>query len=196
MHLAFDICTGIGLAAAVGIRPFLPALAAGGLAAGDVEIHFDHTDFAFLQGGPFLIGMAIGAVLLAVAERRLPPGKLERGPLAVALIAISAALGALFFAGDLCRDHNSTWPGWILGVVCAVIAAMATRPLLARVRARLDAAAAAAVPLYAEGAGLLLAALSIVGPPVGPIAFALLLWLLLAGRRREGQKYAGLRILR
>ena len=57
-------------------------------------------------------------------------------------------------------------------------------------------AAAAALPLYAEGAGLLLAILSVVAPPVGPIAVALLLWLLFAGRRREGQKYAGLRILK
>jgi hypothetical protein len=64
------------------------------------------------------------------------------------------------------------------------------------VRARLDASAVGALPLFVEGAALLLAALSIVAPPVGPIALALLLWLLFAGRRREGQKYAGLRILR
>jgi hypothetical protein len=31
---------------------------------------------------------------------------------------------------------------------------------------------------------------------VGPIALALLIWLIAGGRRREGQKYAGLRILR
>jgi hypothetical protein len=35
-----------------------------------------------------------------------------------------------------------------------------------------------------------------VAPPVGPIALALLLWLLLAARRRGEHKYAGLRILR
>jgi hypothetical protein len=50
--------------------------------------------------------------------------------------------------------------------------------------------------VYAETTGLALAALSVVGPPVGVIGLALLLWLLIAGRRREGQKYAGLRILR
>ena len=42
----------------------------------------------------------------------------------------------------------------------------------------------------------LLAALSVLAPPVGVIGLLLLGWLLLAGRRREGQKYAGLRILR
>jgi hypothetical protein len=35
-----------------------------------------------------------------------------------------------------------------------------------------------------------------VAPPVGLVGIVFLLWLLLAGRRREGQKYAGLRILR
>ena len=63
-------------------------------------------------------------------------------------------------------------------------------------RARLDPAAASSVPLYAEGAGLLLAVLSVLAPPVGPIGLVFLLWLLLASRRRGERKYAGLRILR
>jgi hypothetical protein len=120
----------------------------------------------------------------------------ERGPLFVALAVISAALGALLFAASLARGHYAAWPGFIGGVVCAAIGLAATRPLFARVRARLDADAAAAVPLYAEGVGVALAALSVLAPPIGVIGLAFLLWLLLAGRRREGQKYAGLRILR
>ena len=43
---------------------------------------------------------------------------------------------------------------------------------------------------------ILLAVLSVLLPPVGPIGLALLLWLLVAGRGRGEQKYAGLRILR
>ena len=35
---------GIGLALAVGLRPFLPALLAGALARGDVGVDFDGTD--------------------------------------------------------------------------------------------------------------------------------------------------------
>jgi hypothetical protein len=38
--------------------------------------------------------------------------------------------------------------------------------------------------------------LSVLAPPVGPIALALMLWLAISGRGRDGQKYAGLRILR
>lgn len=196
MHLAFDIFQGIGVAAAVGIRPFLPALIVGGLAAGDVEIHFTRTDFSFLQSTPFLLALVVLAGLLALAERRLSSELLASRPAVTVLALAAAALGALLFAGSLARGGYVSWPGLIGGVLCVAIGILATRPLFSRVRARLDRASAAAVPLYAEAVALLLAALSVLAPPVGPIAVALLLWLLVAGRRREGQKYAGLRILR
>ena len=57
MHLVFDICQGIGVAAAIGVRPFLPALVTGVLAAANVEIHFKHTDYSFLQSVPFLLAL-------------------------------------------------------------------------------------------------------------------------------------------
>jgi hypothetical protein len=192
VHLFFDICTGMGVAGAVGVRPFLPALVAGGLAAANVEIHFNSTDFFFLQSAPFLLGMAVGAIVLALIERR----RIESQALTVVLAVISAALGALWFAGALDHNHYTDWPGLIAGVICAVIGILATRPLLLRVRARLDPEAAAAVPLYAEGFGVVLAVLSVVAPPVGLVGLLFLLWLLIAGRRRADQKYAGLRILR
>jgi hypothetical protein len=43
---------------------------------------------------------------------------------------------------------------------------------------------------------MVLAALSILIPPVSILAIAFLIWLLAGGRRRSGEKYAGLRILR
>ena len=51
------------------------------------------------------------------------------------------------------------------------------------------------LPLLVQAAALAIAVLSVVAPPVGPIALVLLLWLLFAGRGRDDQKYAGLRIL-
>jgi len=80
--------------------------------------------------------------------------------------------------------------------VCAAVGIAATAPLFARVRARLDAEAAAALPLLAEGAAALAAGLSVIAPPIGIIVLGGLVWLLLAGRGRSDQKYAGLRILR
>ena len=52
------------------------------------------------------------------------------------------------------------------------------------------------MPLFAEGSAVLIALLSVVAPPAGMIVVATLVWLLVATRRREGKKYAGLRILR
>ena len=203
MHLVFDIFQGIGVAAAIGIRPFLPALAVGALAAGGLQLGFPGSDCAFLQGAPFLLGMLLGAIVIAIAERRLAQSRLERGPAAVLLVAVGLALGALLFAGSLCRGHYALWPGIVGGVICAGLGTAATRPLLLRVRARLDAArrsvdgpTVSLLGVYAEGGALLYAVLSVLAPPVGPIGLALLLWLLYAGRRRKGQKYAGLRILR
>jgi hypothetical protein len=196
LHLVFDICTGIGVAAAVGIRPFLPSAVVGLLAAESVQIHFKGTDYSFLQSLPFLLVLLVLGIIFAVADRRFGLMERSRGPAALALAAAALALGALLFAGSLARDHYAAWPGFIGGVICAAVGLMATRPLFARVRARLDTEAAGAVPFYAEGAGVLLGALSVVAPPVGVIGLLLLGWLLVGGRRREGQKYAGLRILR
>ncbi len=193
MHLAFDIFQGLGIAAAVGVRPFAPALAVCALAAGNVEIHFNHTDYSFLQSGPFLLALAVLAILLLLAERQTT---LDRGPSAVVLGLAGLALGALLFAGSLARGHYAVWPGFVAGVLCAAVGFAASGPLLRRVRARLDESGAATLPLYVEAAALLFAALSVVAPPVGIIVIASLAWLLWAGRRRDQQKYAGLRILR
>jgi hypothetical protein len=196
VNLAFDICTGIGVAGAVGIRPFLPALAVGALAAGDIQIDFAHTTYSFLQSAPFLLVMVIGVVLLALAERRTAAETmLSRGVLAV-LGLISVAIGALMFAGALAQGHHTAWPGLIGGAVCAVIGILATLPLLARVRARLDEQTVGFLPVFSEATAVIAAVLSVLLPPVGVIVLALLVWLLIAGRGRSEKKYAGLRILR
>jgi hypothetical protein len=219
VHLVFDIFQAIGLAAAMGVRPFLPALAAGALAAGNVELNFKHTDYAFLQSSTFLLVVVVAVIILTLVERQVQgrgtgAGKARAGagagkatspiaragidpsPVTVVLVLAGAAIGALFFAGELARGHAVVWPGFVAGPVCALIGAAASQPLFARVRARLDAAAAQALTVYAEGTALLLAVLSVLAPPVGPIALALLVWLLIGGRRRGESKYAGLRILR
>jgi Domain of unknown function (DUF4126) len=199
VHLAFDIFQGIGIAAAIGIRPFVPSLAAGALAAGGVEIHFDHTSYSFLQSLPFLLLMVIGAALLIVLDRGAWAPRIHSGlsSLGGVIAVISLALGALFFAGSLVRDHHAAWPGWVGGVICAAVGIAASRPFLARLRTRLDdAAAAVGLPVIADGSALLICVLSIVAPPVGVIALVGLLWLLYRGQQRDEQKYAGLRILR
>jgi len=196
VHLVFDIFQGIGVAAAVGIRPFLPALAVGALASGDVQIDFAHSSFSFLQGAPFLLAMVVGAALLALLERRFGREQLDKGAVGLVIAAAAVAVGALMFGGSLCRGGYLIWPGIVGGVICAGIGIAATRPLLARVKARLEGDSAALLELFAQAGAVLAAGLSVVAPPVGVIVLALLLWLLIAGRGRGEQKYAGLRILR
>jgi uncharacterized membrane protein YgdD (TMEM256/DUF423 family) len=196
VHLVFDIFQGIGIAAAVGIRPFLPAVAVGALGAADVQIDFDHTSYSFLEQAPFLLVMVIGVVLLAVTERQATRQQLEGRFVVAVLAAVSLVLGALFFAGALAQDRHAVWPGFIAGVLCAGVGILATRPLLERVRTRLDQETAAMLPLFSESGALLAAVLSVLLPPVGLVVLLLLLWLLFAGRQRGEQKYAGLRILR
>jgi hypothetical protein len=197
VHLAFDIFQGIGIAAAIGIRPFLPSVAAGALAAGGVELHFDHTSYSFLQSAPFLLAMVICTALLVLLDRGVWAQTLRSRIGEGALGLISLGLGGLFFAGSMVRDHHAAWPGWVGGVVCAGIGLAAARPFLSRLRSRLDdAAAAVGLPLISDGSALLIAVLSIVAPPLGVVALLGLLWLLYAGRGRDDVKYAGLRILR
>jgi Domain of unknown function (DUF4126) len=196
VHLVFDILQGIGVAAAVGIRPFLPALVVGALGAGDIQIDFAHSSYSFLQGAPFLLVMVIGVALLGLTERRVTRQVLDGRLVTLGLAAASLVIGALLFAGALAQDHYAVWPGIVGGAICAGIGIMATRPLLERVRARLDSDAAGALPVFSEVGALLAALLSVLLPPFGVVVLAVLLWLLFAGRGRAEQKYAGLRILR
>ena len=49
MDYLLDLLQGLGIAAAIGIRPFLPTLLAGALAAADLGLDFESTDFSFLE---------------------------------------------------------------------------------------------------------------------------------------------------
>ena len=84
----------------------------------------------------------------------------------------------------------------ILGAAFALLGGLVVADLLGRVRRRLDADAAGALFLYAEAFALVLVGLSVLFPPLALVGIGLLVFLLLGGRRREGEKYAGLRILR
>jgi hypothetical protein len=191
MKLLFDILQGVGLSTAAGLRPFLPTLVAGGFAIGDVGVDFEGTSFQFLEEPVFMLAVAIAMVVTFLLR-----GRLDTPAGAAALSGIGIGLGALLFAATLDDRNEVWWPGLIAGVALAALAAAAVRDLFTRTRARLDSEAAAALPVYAEGVAAVLAALSILLPPVSIVAVGFLVWLLLGGRRREGEKYAGLRILR
>jgi uncharacterized protein DUF4126 len=191
VKLLLDILQGMGVSAAAGLRPFLPTLLVGALAADDLGVDFDGTDFSFLESPWFLLAIVVALVVTTLLRSRFetPVGE-------AALSGVGLGLGALLFAGTLDDRHATWWPGILAGLVCAFIAQQGARSLMTRTRARLDAEAAGALFLYAEAVALLTAGLSVLIPPISVVAIAFFIWLRLGGRRREGEKYAGLRILK
>ncbi len=196
MDYLLDLLQGLGIAAAIGIRPFLPTLLAGALAAANLGIDFDGTDFAFLEQTGFLLGVVVAVAVFGVIDRRRGGDTSGNDPVVAVLIVIALVLGALLASGSIADGSPDWWPGLIVGPLAAALGFVATRSLFGRVRARLDDQAASALPLYAEGLALLAAGLSILFPPLAILVVAALAWLLIGGRRRAGEKYAGLRILR
>jgi tellurite resistance protein TehA-like permease len=196
VDFVLDLLQGLGIAAAVGIRPFLPALLVGALATADLGLDFDGTSFAFLEQAPFLAGMLVLMAVATIAMRRTGPAALETGPPMWALLGISTAVGALMAAGSLADHDEPILPGIVGGVLAATLGFFAAQTLFSRVRRRLDRDAQTVLPAYAEGAGVVAAGLSVLFPPLAILVIGGLAWLLAGGRRRAGEKYAGLRILR
>ena len=158
----------------------------------DIGLDFDGTDWSFLESPAFLLAVLALAVLLYVAER----SGVNKRVVSAGAAAVAAILGALLFAGSLAEGGNSGIPGLVAGVACALLAYFAIGGLLERVAKRLDAAAAKLLSLYADVTALLLAAIAIFLPPVAFLALVAFVLLLVKGRRDQGRKYAGLRILR
>ncbi|MDQ6750944.1 MAG: DUF4126 family protein [Actinomycetota bacterium] len=197
MDLAFAIAQGIGLAVACGVRPFLPALLAGAVATANLFwIDFDHTDYAFLEQPAFLLAVLVGVVLVVLVERRRRTAAFEPGPLGAAVAGIGIGIGALLFAGSLADAGEIAWPGLLGGLACAAVGQIAARGIFTGAAARLDSSARAALPAYADGTSLLLAAAAILLPPLSIVTLGFAVWIIVRRRRRSGEKFAGLRVLR
>jgi len=202
----FYIGLGGGLAAACGLRPFLPLLLAGALAsAGALGVTFGHGSFHFLQGSWWLLAVAVVLVIAYASQLllRLSPmiDLAERSgrtdPLAASLTGLGLGAGALLFAGTLAAHGDAWWPGLLGGLLVAILAQRASWPVIIRARSRLaDRAAREALTVYLDAAALLFAALVALVHPLGYVLVALLVWFAWSGRARSQEKYAGLRILR
>jgi hypothetical protein len=204
--LFFYIGLGAGLAAACGLRPFLPVLLAGALATGGaLGVDFTHGSFHFLRTDSWLLVVVVVLVLAYALQLLLKltpivdPGdrKALGDPLAASLTGLGLGAGALLFAGTLAAHGDSPWPGVFAGLLIAALAQRATWPVIIRARSRLsDRSAREALTIYLDAAALVLAALVALLHPLGYVAVALLAWFAWRGRARGDEKYAGLRILR
>lgn len=191
MSVFMDTTTGMGLAGATGVRPYLPPLLAGALARSDTGIDFDGTDWRFLESTGFLVAVLAVGVIAYLAERSQRQRAVE-----VFSGVVGIVLGALLFAGALADGGTEAWPGLVAGPICALLGWRAVGGLVERVRGRLEGGAAALLTAYADAVALLLAAIAIFVPPASLLAIAAFIVLIVGARRREGEKYAGLRILR
>ncbi len=204
--LFFYIGLGAGLAAACGLRPFLPLLLAGGLgSAGALGISFGHGHFQFLQADWWLLAVAAAFVaayalqLLAGLDPVIDPRERPRasGAFASVLAGLALGAGALLFAGTLEAHGDASWPGLLGGLLIAGLAQRVAGPVIVGARARLaDRPAREALIVYLDAAALLLAALTALLHPFGYMAVAALAWFLWRRRARGEERYAGLRILR
>jgi len=204
--LFFYIGLGLGLAAACGLRPFLPLLLAGGLASSKaLGVSFSHGGFEFLESDWWLLAVAVALVVsyalqaLLSLEPTLDPSErpIRVGPLASALAGVGMGAGALLFGGTLAAHGDAAWPGILAAFAVVGLAQRASGPIVARARRRLpDRGAREALTLYLDSASLLLAALVALLHPLGYVAVALLAWFVWRLRARGDEKYAGLRILR
>lgn len=188
------ISQGVGVSLATGVRTLLPPLLVGALASADVGVDFEGTDYAFLESFAWLAALVVLAAAATFAERR-------RVPIPAALVAtVAVVFGALMFAGSLADEDYAAGFGFPAGAACALVGFLAALVFFGRATARARAGgeeeAATMLELFAQAAALVLAALAVLVSPVAWIGFAFALWVLVVQRRRSGQKYEGLRILR
>jgi hypothetical protein len=194
VDLFMAISQGAGVSLATGVRALLPPLLVGALARADAGIDFSGTGYAFLESIPWLAALLVLVAIITLAER---------GGVAIpALVAgaVGVAIGALEFAGSLADEGHTPGPGLAAGAVCAAVGFLAAQAFFGRAASRARSGgedeAASLLEVFAQGAALVLAAVAVFVSPLSWIGVAFALWVLLVQRRRAGQKYEGLRILR
>ena len=110
-------------------------------------------------------------------------------------LLLGLALGALLFAGTLADNGGEGWIGLLVGPFCALLGWIAIGGLFARVRQAPRGGAGGAPDRVCGRRRAAARGDRGVRPPLGVPRDPGFVLLLLGGRR-EGEKYAGLRILR
>jgi hypothetical protein len=198
MDLFLAICQAIGLALAVGIGGLLAALFIAAMASADAGIDVRATDWEFIGDGWF-VAILLAANVLAFYERRRPPGSVP-GPFdrRVRAAAAAAVLAAVFGAASLAERGEPAAIGFALGALLGAGSALLAGDLLAWAQQRAAEAqgAASTLELIFAAAGILTALLALFVPPASLLVLIGLAVVAVGRRRRAGEKYEGLRVLR
>ena len=197
MDYLLALLQGLGIAAAIGIRPFLPTLLVGALAAADLGLDFEGTDFAFLEQTGFLLGVVVAVAVFGIIDRRRGGDTSGDGPSSCCCSSSRWCSARCWRAGSIADVSPDWWPGLIVGAAGGRARlpgrALAVRP---RPRAPGRRGRERAAALRRGHRPARRRALGPVPAAGRSSSSAALAWLLIGGRRRAGEKYAGLRILR
>lgn len=202
------LCQGLGLAIAIGLGGAIAALFVSMMGSLEAGIDPDGTDFGFITATWFLV-MLLALTVLTVLARGREAARLP-------VVALLAAAGALAFAASLAEEGEAAWPGLVIGALAAGLTALVASDVLegALRRARNAGAKRGGVGRGADdaaapeadtanvlivgfaAAGIVLATIALFVPPVSILAAIALGFLAFGRRRKSGEKFAGLRILR
>ena len=161
--LVLDILQGAGLAAASASGPSCPRSSPARSRPPTSAIDFDGTDFAFLEQWPFLLASWSLVVVRSTSPRGGAATAAWRAAARAGARALVASCSARCVVAGTLADHGEPGgPASSSAPPCAALGASPPAHLFARVRARGSTPRPrAALPVYAEGAALALAALSI-----------------------------------
>jgi hypothetical protein len=194
MDLFLAICQAAGLALAVGIGGPLAALFIVVMASLEAGIDPRGTDFEFI-GEPWFATVVFAiTVILTLARRR-------EVSLRMPLIVFAAAFGAIAGAASLAEEGEPAAIGLLVGALVGAGSALLAGDVLSGAQRRSASSAegastTATLDLIFALAGIGAAALALFVPPAS-LALLIALAVLASGRRRRaGEKYEGLRILR
>lgn len=195
MDLFLAICQGLGLALAIGIGGAVAVLFVSFMGSIEAGIDPGATDYEFITATWFLVTLLAIVVLAILARGR----DLARLP----IVALLAAAGAIIFAASLAEEGETAWPGLVAGAIVTALAAIVAADVLdgaiARAKAagteQADDAANTLIISFVFG-GIVIAALALFVPPVSIVVALVLLAVAIGRRRKSGEKYEGLRILR
>lgn len=196
MDLFLAICQALGVGLACGIGGPLAALFVVVMANLGAGIDPAKTEWDFLASDWFAAAVFAANVAAFYGARR----EIE---MRIPLAAVAAVIGAIAGAASLAERGEPALVGLTLGALAGAFASLLAQSVLAGARRRAAAGGGAgerppgdALVLILAAAGLALAALALFAPPSSLVGLGALLVLAAGRRRRAGEKYEGLRILR
>ena len=184
--LAMGAAAGLGVAA--GVRAFVPLAVISALGLAELAVTLDGSDASWAASGGFLLGAAVlaaGEIVLEKAPRPPVP--------AVAVDAVRVAAGGLLGWIAAADQEVNALVGVVVGAAAAVLGTRLREGLRpAKVEPGVRRTLSAGEDLVSAVVGALCAVAGLVGYVVAAFAG----FVVARVRRRRGETYAGLRVLR